>query len=69
VAEVTTKPTTSIAVGEYTTQKGDTYWGIAVRAYGDGFQWTKIYWANYKIFGNPDLIHADVKITIPALQK
>jgi len=69
VAKVTTKTASTIAVGEYTTQKGDSYWTIAVRAYGDGFQWTKIYWANYKIFGNPDVIHANVKITIPVLQK
>ena len=71
VVKVTTKTATAstVAVGEYTTQKGDTYWNIAVRAYGDGFQWTKIYWVNYKTFGNPDMIHAGVKITIPALQK
>lgn len=66
---VETKTTTSIAVGEYSIQKGDSYWSIAVRAYGDGFQWPKIYWANKKLFNNPDLIFANVKITIPALQK
>lgn len=58
-----------IAVGEYTTQKGDSYWTIAVRAYGDGYQWPKIYQANKKIFGNPDLIFSNVKITIPVLTK
>jgi len=58
----------SIATGEYVTQKGDSYWNIAVRAYGDGFKWTKIFWANRKIFGNPDVIHAQVKITIPELK-
>ncbi|EKD53377.1 MAG: hypothetical protein ACD_61C00054G0004 [uncultured bacterium] len=57
-----------IEAGEYTTQKGDSYWKLAVRAYGDGFKWTKIYWANKKIFANPDLIYTGVKITIPALQ-
>ncbi|HSV94871.1 MAG TPA: LysM peptidoglycan-binding domain-containing protein [Spirochaetia bacterium] len=60
---------TAIAVGEYTTQKGDSYWSIAVRAYGDGFQWPKIYWANKALFSNPDMIFANTKITIPALQK
>lgn len=64
-----TKPTTSVAVGEYTTQKGDSYWSIAVRAYGDGYQWPKIYWANKNLFSNPDLIFANTKISIPALQK
>ena len=57
-----------IEAGEYTTQKGDSYWKLAVRAYGDGFKWTKIYWANKKIFANPDLIFTGVKISIPALQ-
>jgi nucleoid-associated protein YgaU len=69
VVKAEAKSSTSIAVGEYTTQKGDSYWTIAVRAYGDGFQWTKIYWANKSIFSNPDLIFANTKITIPALQK
>ncbi len=59
----------SIEVGEYTTQKGDSYWKLAVRAYGDGYKWTKIYWANRKLFAKPDMIHANVKINIPALEK
>jgi nucleoid-associated protein YgaU len=58
----------TIETGEYTTQKGDTYWNIAVRAYGDGFKWTKIYWANKKVFANPDLIYTNVKILIPMLE-
>jgi nucleoid-associated protein YgaU len=69
VVKVETKMETTIAVGEYTTQKGDSYWKIAVRAYGDGYQWPKIYQANKKIFGNPNLIHTNVKITIPTLNK
>jgi len=69
IAKAEVKGTTSITVGEYTTQKGDTYWDIAVRAYGDGFQWPKIYWANKAIFSNPDVISENIKITIPALQK
>jgi len=63
------KSTTPISVGEYTTQKGDSYWSIAVRAYGDGYQWPKIYFANKSLFPNPDIIFADTKILIPALQK
>ena len=59
----------SIEPGEYTTKKGDTYWNIAVRAYGDGFKWTKIYWENRKIFSNPDLIETNTKIVIPKLEK
>lgn len=60
--------TKAIEAGEYVTVRGDTYWKIAVRAYGDGYAWTKIYEANKKIFGNPNLIHADVKIVIPSLK-
>lgn len=63
------KSVTSIAVGDYTIQKDDSYWNIAVRAYGDGFQWTKIYWANKALFSNPDLIFAGTKILIPAIKK
>lgn len=59
----------TIETGEYTTQKGDSYWKIAVRAYGDGYKWTKIYWANRNLFANPDLIFTGVKITIPTLDK
>ena len=59
----------AIELGQYIIQKGDSYWKLAVRAYGDGYKWTQIYWANRKIFANPDLIHANVKITIPALTK
>ena len=59
---------TTIEAGEYTTKRGDTYWNIALRAYGDGYAWTKIYEANKKIFGHPDVINADVKIVIPSLK-
>jgi nucleoid-associated protein YgaU len=59
---------TTLETGNYTTKKGDTLWNISVRAYGDGFKWTKIYWENRKVIGNPDVIFADVKITIPVLK-
>ena len=68
VKDVKAEVKTSIEVGEYTIKRGDSYWTIAVRAYGDGYAWTKIYNANKKIFGNPNLIHADVKIVIPSLK-
>lgn len=58
----------TLETGEYTTQKGDSYWKLAVRAYGDGYQWTKIYWANKKVFANPDMIYTGVKILIPVLE-
>ncbi len=61
--------TKTIEAGEYTTQKGDSYWKIAVRSYGDGFKWTKIYMANRKTFAQPNYIYSGVKIVIPALEK
>lgn len=59
----------SIDAGEYTTKKGDSLWNISVRAYGDGFKWTEIYWANKKVIGNPDVIFTGVKIVIPESKK
>jgi nucleoid-associated protein YgaU len=47
----------------YTTVKGDTLWNIAVRAYGDGFQWQKIASANN--LSNPRLIHSGNSLKIP----
>ncbi len=67
--DVTPDDAKSIEAGEYTTQKGDSYWKLAVRAYGDGYKWTKIYWENRTLFPNPDHIFAGTKITIPALEK
>ena len=63
-----TKNSLSIEAGSYTTVRGDSFWKIAVRAYGDGYAWTKIFEANKQIFNNPNLIHADVKIVIPSLK-
>ncbi len=45
----------AITGNEYTVQKGDHLWGIAVRAYGDGYQWVKI--AHENNLKNPNLIH------------
>lgn len=63
------KPVTSITPGEYVIEKGDSYWNIAVRAYGDGYQWSKIYDANRTIFNDPNIIFVGEKITIPVLNK
>ncbi len=56
----------TIEGGSYTTVKGDHLWSIAVRAYGDGYAWTKIYNANkVKIGRNPSLVFSGVELTLP----
>jgi nucleoid-associated protein YgaU len=47
----------------YTVVKGDCLWKIAVRAYGDGYQWVKIAKVNKLV--NPSLIHAGNVFVIP----
>ncbi len=50
----------------YTVVRGDSLWKIAVRAYGDGFQWVKIWRANKKLIDNhPDLIYPGQTFVIP----
>lgn len=48
---------------QYVVEKGDHLWGIAVRAYGDGYQWTRLAQAN-KI-ANPDIINPGDVLSIP----
>lgn len=48
---------------KYVVEKGDHLWGVAVRTYGDGYQWTKIAQAN-KI-ANPDIISPGDVLTLP----
>lgn len=50
----------------YTVQGSESLWDIAVRAYGDGYQWTKIYEANKTTIGrNPNKLWKDLELTIP----
>lgn len=59
-----TAPTTSkITVDTYKVAQGDTLWSIAVRAYGDGYQWSKI--ASTNKLSNPDVIHAGNNLKLP----
>lgn len=46
----------SISGGNYTVQKGDNLWNIAVRAYGDGYRWGEIAKENNLL--HPGLIHS-----------
>jgi len=45
--------------------RGETLWGIAVKYYGQGYLWPKIYEANKKIIANPNIIFPGQKLIIP----
>jgi len=47
----------------YTVQKGDHLWGIAVRAYGDGYKWVEIAKANS--LRTPNLLFIGTVLTLP----
>lgn len=56
----------NIDSSEYTVAKGDNLWTVAVRAYGDGYAWTRIYQANKSVIGtNPGLIEVGMKLVLP----
>jgi len=58
-----TKTSESITGETYTVVKGDNLWQIAVRTYGDGYQWVKI--ARENNLANPNLIHRGNILKIP----
>jgi|CXWL01.1.fsa_nt_gi nucleoid-associated protein YgaU len=58
--------TISIEGTTYKTTKGDHLWSIALRAYGDGYAWSKIYNANKKLIGNnPSRLFTGIELTLP----
>lgn len=55
-----------IAGKDYVVHAGDSLWSIAVRAYGSGAEWPKIYQANVQTIGkNPNLIFPGQVLHIP----
>ncbi len=52
-----------ISSNQYTVQKGDNLWNIAVRAYNNGYMWTKIAQSNR--LANPSIIHSGNVLVIP----
>ena len=62
------KGETVISQGEnYQVIKGDSLWKIAVRAYGDGYQWTKIWQENKSKLPNANGLEIGVVLNIPKL--
>lgn len=53
----------SITGATYEVVKGDNLWTIAVRAYGDGYQWVKIAHENKLV--NPNVIHPGNLLALP----
>ncbi len=47
----------------YTVQTGDHLWGVAVRAYGDGFKWSEI--AKVNNISTPNIIHSGQVLKLP----
>jgi len=52
---------------EYKVVKSDSLWKIAVRAYGDGYQWTKIWQENKSKLLNPNGLEIGMILNIPRL--
>lgn len=64
IAAQTDKPAGETITGnQYTVVKGDNLWAIAVRTYGDGYQWVEIARENNLV--NPDLIHPGNILSLP----
>ncbi len=49
----------------YTVVKGDSLWNISVRAYADGYQWTRVWQANSGVIVNPDWIEVGTQLILP----
>lgn len=60
---------TTIIAGEYKVVKNDSLWKIAVRAYGDGYQWTKIWQENKSKLIDPNKLEIGMTLTIPSLKQ
>lgn len=53
---------------EYKVVKNDSLWKIAVRAYGDGYQWVKIWQLNISKLNSPDGLEIGMMLMIPSLE-
>lgn len=62
-AEAEETPEITIKGDTYKVEKGDNLWSISVRAYGDGYQWSKIAEANE--LANPNYIEIEQELKLP----
>ena len=60
-------PALSLAqdVPTHTVERGNTLWSLAVRYYGDGFEWSRIYEANRDRVGSPEQLVPGTVLRIP----
>lgn len=58
----------TITVGEYKVLRNDNLWKIAVRSYGDGYQWVKIWQENKSKLRDPNKLEIGMVLTIPNLK-
>jgi len=54
----------AVAVIDYTVQPGDNLWKIAVKFYGDGIYWRRIFTDNADVIRHPDSLHAGQHLKI-----
>ena len=65
---IVTNDNSSVTPGtEYKVVKGDSLWKIAVKAYSDGYQWTKIWQQNKVNLPNANGLEIGMALNIPKL--
>lgn len=67
--ELTVLENDSVVVDkEYKVLRGDSLWKIAVKIYGDGYQWVKIWQVNKLKLNDPNSLEIGMILVIPSLK-